>query len=169
MSIFGKAPIQDVSRGAQALAADLQLYLRDRALDEIGWAQPDALTLLVPLFATKSDDKKDAYLLRLCFDHYPAWPPSALFVNPLTLTYKFPDDARWVPSAPGHPEIAFHTNYRKTDGQLICCSLTLEFYKVNHSVKEELVWNGEKQKFPATVAAIKRVLLPPYYVGRSAV
>lgn len=167
MSIFGKAPVQDVARGAAALEADLRLYLRGRTLDNIGWVQPDPLTLLVPLFATKGDGKKDAYLLRLYFDHYPAWPPSALFVNPLTLAYQLPDDAKWVPSAPGHQEIGFHTNYRNTDGQLICCSLALEFYKVNHSVKEEHVWNGEKHKFPATIAAIKRVLLPPYYVGRS--
>jgi hypothetical protein len=167
MSIFGKGPVQDIARGSAAFAADLRLVLRGRTLDDIGWAQLDALTLLVPLFGTKADGTKDAYMLRLYFDHYPVWPPSALFVDPLTLGYKFPDDVKWVPKASGHQEIAFHTNYSNNSGQLICCSLTLEFYTVNHSVKKELVWNGETQKFPATIAAIKRLMIQPYYAGRS--
>jgi hypothetical protein len=28
------------------------------------------------------------------------------------------------------------------------------------------VWNGEKQTFAATIAAIKRALVQPYYAGR---
>jgi hypothetical protein len=168
MSIFGKAPVQDISRGRAAFADHLQRALKGRSLDDVGWAQPDDLTLLVPLFATKADDQKDAYMLRLYFDHYPTWPPSALFVNPLTLQYKLGDDARWVPNAPGHPEIAFHTNYATSMQRLICCSLTLEFYKVNHSVAENLVWQGERQTFMATLAAVKRILVPPYYQGRAA-
>ncbi len=106
-------------------------------------------------------------MLRLFFDHYPMWPPSALFVNPLTLDYRLPDDAKWMPNAPGHPEIAFHTNYAGRDGQVVCCSLTLEFYRINHSLEERHVWRGDKQTFLATIAAIKRVLIPPYYVGRA--
>jgi hypothetical protein len=167
MSIFGKAPVQDIAQGQQAFAQHLDRVLRGRSLDEVGWAKPDDLTLLVPLFGTTAAGRKDTYLLRLFFDHYPTWPPSALFVNPLTLEYQLPDDGKWVPQAPGHPEIAFHTDYAGK-GQLICCSLTLEFYKVNHHVDGNLVWNGNKQTFAATVAAIKRVLIPPFYAGRSA-
>jgi hypothetical protein len=167
MSIFGKAPIQDIASGREAFAQDLKLALNNRTLDDAGWASPDDLTLLVPLFGTTANGRKDAYLLRLYFDHYPAWPPSALFVNPLTLEFKHPDDSRWVPKADGHQEIAFHTNYNN-QGQVICCSFTLEFYKVNHSVKEELVWQEAKHKFTSTIAAIKRGLVAPYYVGRMA-
>jgi hypothetical protein len=166
MSIFGQAPVQNVAQGRQAFADHLKRALGNRTLDDVGWAKPDDLTLLVPLFATRSEGNKDAYLLRLCFDHYPVWPPSTQFVNPLTLDYRLTEDARWVPQAPGHQEIAFHTNYNGS-GQVVCCSLTLEFYKVNHSVEKDLVWQGDKQTFVATIAAIKRVLLPPYYVGRS--
>jgi hypothetical protein len=165
MSIFGKAPVQDIAQGRDAFARHLQRALHNRALEEVGWAKPDDLTLLVPLFGTTAQGRMDAYLLRLYFDHYPTWPPSALFVNPLTLEYRLPDDKKWMPQADGHQEIAFHTDYTGK-GQLICCSLTLEFYKVNHQVDEKVVWNGETQSFNATIAAIRRVLVPPYYVGR---
>ncbi len=155
-----------MARGQQAFAEHLKRVLGNRTLDDLGWASPDGLTLLVPLFGTTAAGGKDAYLLRLYFDHYPTWPPSALFVNPLTLGYRFPDDAKWMPNAAGHSEIAFHTNY-SGGGQLICCSLTLEFYKVNHSVEEKVIWHGDRHSFPATIAAVKRILVPPYYVGRS--
>jgi hypothetical protein len=42
----------------------------------------------------------DLYLLRLVFDHYPKGPPSAQFINPITMNYAFPDDVRWVPTWP---------------------------------------------------------------------
>jgi hypothetical protein len=167
MSILGKAPVQDVARGRDVFADHLSRVIKGRTLDDVGWAQPDDLTLLVPLFGTKSNDSKDAYMLRLGFDHYPTWPPSALFVNPLTLQYAVASDAQWVPNAPGHSEIAFHTNYSGSGLQLICCSLTLEFYKVNHSVEEKFVWQGDRQTFLATIAAVKRILLPPFYQGRA--
>ena len=141
--------------------------MRGRTLDEFGWAKPDDLTLLVPLFGTKANGHKDAYILRLYFDHYPTWPASALFVNPLTLEYRFPDDLQWVPNAPGNPQIAFHTNYGGNSGQVVCCSLTLEFYRINHSVEANLVWEGDKQTFLATLAAIKGLLVPPFYSGRA--
>ncbi len=167
MSIHGKAPVQDVTQGQQAFARHLERVLRGSTVDDLGWAKPDDLTLLVPLFGTTAAGRKDAFMLRLYFDHYPTWPPSAEFVNPLTLEYRVGDDAKWVPQSKSHPEIAFHTNYTGNQGQLVCCSLTLEFYKVNHHVEPNLVWNGDKQTFSATIVAVKRALVPPYYAGRS--
>ena len=98
MSIFGKAPVQDIARGRDAFADHLRRALKGRSLDDVGWAQPDDLTLhSVPLFATTARMTcKDAYMLRLYFDHYPSWPPSALFVNPLTLQYSLVEDAKWA-------------------------------------------------------------------------
>ena len=168
MTIFGKPPVQDIATGRQVFAEHLQRALKGRSLEEVGWAQPDDLTLLVPMFATTADHRVDAYLLRLSFDHYPTWPPGTQFVNPLTLQYKVNEDAKWVPNAPGHPEIAFHTNYASSGLQLVCCSLTLEFYKVNHSVDPKLVWQGDRQTFMATIASIRRILVPQHYLGRAA-
>jgi len=160
------SPVQDIHAGIEAFARDLKKVLKDSSLVERGWAMPDDMTLLVPLFASYSGENCDAYLLRLVFDHYSEWPPSAQFINPLTMSYTFPDDVKWVPNSEQHQEIRFHTNYSKR-GQLICSSTTLEFYKVNHSVKEEHLWRAGQMTFMSTIAAIKSGMSPQYYKGRS--
>jgi hypothetical protein len=164
-SIRGVAPIQDVTQGRSAFATDLQKHLGNRSIDEVGWAKPDDLTLLIPLFGTRPDGTKDFFLLRLYFDHYPTWPPGAQFVNPASQRYQYPQDVSWVPQNAGQPQIAFHSNYAG-QGQVICCSLTLEFYKVNHQVEDDVIWQRDKHKFTSTIAAIKGALAPAYYLGR---
>jgi len=164
-------PVQDISAGQQAFERDLEKALKGRSPEELGWAIPDSLTLLVPLWGEKTSGDRDFYLLRLYFDHYPAFPPSARFVNPATLEYRYPEDKSWVPNSPGHGEIQFHTNYSSgrghADTQLICCSQTLEFYTVNHSVEEQHLWNPAKHNFMSTLSAIRRLMVPPYYQGRA--
>ncbi|HUW98186.1 MAG TPA: hypothetical protein VMV40_04985 [Acidiferrobacter sp.] len=160
-------PLQDVHGGREAFARDLATVLKGASLTERGWAAPNDLTLLVPLFPVNAAGNCDAYLLRLFFDHYSNGPPSAQFVNPLTLSYVFPNDVMWVPCIAGHPSIAFHTNFNNSL-QLICSSTTLEFYKVNHAVAEEHLWRTGQMTFLSTLAAIRAGLAPPYYKGRSA-
>jgi len=157
--------VQDIPAGMEAFRRDLQAVLKDATLTDKGWAMPDDLTLLVPMLAQNPQGTVDLYLLRLFFDHYPKAPPSAQFVNPITLSYKYPEDVSWVPRSEGAQDIGFHTNYCGS-GQLICSSTTLEFYKVNHSVNAEHVWNPERMNFLATLAAIKRGLVPSFYRGR---
>lgn len=159
-------PLQDVHGGREAFARDLATVLKGADPTERGWAVPDDLTLLVPLFPVNAVGKCDAYLLRLFFDHYSNGPPSAQFVNPLTLSYVFPQDVMWVPRIGGHSSIAFHTNFNNRL-QLICSSTTLEFYKVNHAVAEEHIWRPGQMTFLSTLAAIRAGLMLPYYQGRS--
>jgi hypothetical protein len=166
--VIAPAPVQDVHAGRETFQRDLQLALAESTLTDKGWSQPDDLTLLVPMLAENTQQGQvDLYLLRLFFDHYPKGPPSAQFINPLTMEYRFPDDVRWVPRSEGHPDIHFHTNYNGRSGQLICSSTTLEFYKVNHDVKPEHVWDAKRMNFLATLAAIRRGLAPAHYRGRS--
>lgn len=160
-------PIQDVHGGREAFARDLEKVLKGASPAERGWASPNDLTLLVPLFAEAPSGAIDFYLLKLFFDHYSSGPPSAQFVNPVTLTYSYPNDVCWVPRSEGHPSIAFHTNYDQKL-QLICSSTTLEFYKVNHSVEERHVWRSGQMTFLTTISAIKSGLAKPYYKGRAA-
>ena len=42
-------------------------------------------------------EKKDEYLLRFHPAVYRQWPPSAGFVNPVTLDYAYPQDQHFVP------------------------------------------------------------------------
>mgnify|MGYP001548440972 CR=1 FL=1 len=159
-------PVQDIHAGKEAFQRHLQAILKDSTLTDKGWSKPDDLTLLVPMLVENAAQRQvDLYLLRLFFDHYPKGPPSAQFINPLTMTYVYPDDVRWVPKCEGAPDIAFHPNYNSA-GQLICSSTTLEFYKVNHSVNAEHVWDPQRMSFLSTLAAIRRGLTPAYYKGR---
>lgn len=159
-------PEQDIPAGRDAFRRDLQSVLKGDTLTDRGWSTPDELTLLVPMLAENPlAGQVDLYLLRLVFDHYPKGPPSAQFINPITMAYQYPDDLRWVPKCENAPDIHFHPIYNNA-GQLICSSTTLEFYRVNHDVKAEHVWDPQRMNFMATLAAIRRGLAPAYYRGR---
>jgi len=159
--------LQDIHAGREAFQRDLAAYLKGRSLADVGWVEPDDLTLLVPVFVRNPETQQpDFYLLRLVFDHYPKGPPSAQFVNPLTLSYEYPKDVMWVPRSEGSQTIAFHPNYNG-NVQLICSSTTLEFYKVNHSVEPANVWNCDRMNFISTLSAIRAGLTDGFYKGRA--
>lgn len=166
MAKIGADPVPVAPAAAKAaLEAHLPKVLRGQTLEEAGWVRPDPLTLLVPLTGELPSGERDEFLLRLHFGYYPEWPPSAIFVNPTTKRYSFPEDVSWVPKIEGTPEIQTHTNYNSTV-QLICCSFTLEFYLVRHGVEEKHLWDSEKMTFGATLYAIRRGLGPQFYKGR---
>ncbi|GAB1414110.1 MAG: hypothetical protein LC131_06400 [Anaerolineae bacterium] len=158
--------MQDIHAGREAFQRDLQRILGESTLADRGWAKVDDLTLLVPLLAETEHGQVDMYLLRLVFDHYTKGPPSAQFINPLTMGYSYPQDVAWVPRSEGAPHIAFHPSYNG-GVQLICSSTTLEFYRVNHDVAAGHVWDPERMNFLTTLAAIKSGLVPSYYRGRA--
>jgi hypothetical protein len=161
-------PVQNIRAGIEAFRRDLERALKGQPPEAYGWCKADELTLLVPMFAENETARcADFYLLKLSFDHYSEHPPSAQFINPITLEYNFPDDVAWVPLSQGHPSIHFHTNYSGTQKQLICSSTTLEFYKVNHQVDAANVWNPDEMNFKHTLAAIRAGLSPSFYKGRS--
>ena len=169
MAKAGTAPI--LATPSDAIAAferDLIKALRNRTLEEAGWRRLDDMTLLVPLQGRQANGTIDDYLLRLGFAYYPDWPPTAQFVNPQTLNYDKATDKCWLPKIDGCPEIAVHPDYQNR-GQLICCSLTLEFYAVLHGVQENHVWNPEKHNFSATIHQIDWALGTQFYKGRHAI
>jgi hypothetical protein len=117
------------------------------------------------LEATRSTGAVDTYVLKLGFGYYPDWPPSAQFVNPITGKYEFPADLASLPFIEGNQEIHVHPNYPPVV-QLICASVTLEFYLIRHQVNPEHLWDPDKQTFASTINAIKFGLRLPYYKGR---
>src|SRR5690348_14699705 len=141
MVAIGQDPVPVSPAVARAaLDAHLPKVLRGGTLEEAEWERPDPLTLFVPLEGVRPGGERDPYLLRLHFGYYPEWPPSALFVNPGTRRYDFPQDVGWLPSLTGSNEIAVHSNYNPV-GQLICASVTLEFYLIRHGVAEKHLWD----------------------------
>jgi hypothetical protein len=191
VSIAPGVPVPvDFGQARDAVDRHLGQVLAGRALESVGWERPDPLTLYVPMrgFTTAtptvaygfdpSEDLAgaggafadapagDDYLLRLYFSHYPAWPPSARFVNPATRQFTAGDE-RWLPMITGTNELYVHANYAGTGGQVICCSATLEFYQVNHGVAEQHRWQPGSS-FAATLNVLSRYMRPPAYTGRQA-
>ena len=191
MTIAAGVPVPaDFGQARDAVDRHLGQVLGGRTLESVGWERSDSLTLYVPVrgftAATQtvaygfdpSEDPVgadnafaavpagDDYLLRLYFSYYPAWPPSARFVNPATRQFAAGDE-RWLPMVTGTNELYVHANYGGTGGQVICCSATLEFYQVNHSVAEQHRWQPGSS-FAATLNVLSRYMRPPAYAGRQA-
>jgi hypothetical protein len=157
------------ARALAAIDADIPVVLRGETLEKAGWTRPDPLTLIIPRLGVRQDGTRDDFLLRLNFLYYPEWPPSAQFVNPNTRGYCYPDDQFWLPRVEGTNEIAIHAQFDAPGGrkiQLICASVTLEFYQILHDVDPKYVWNSQVQNFSATLTAIDRALRQPFYKGR---
>jgi hypothetical protein len=161
------SPVQDIRAGASALDEDLQRVLKFEGasrVEDLGWTKPDLLRLLVPMTGVLKGVRDD-YLLRLGFQCYRNHPPSAQFVNPDTLDYAYPRDQHHVPIL-NSPECQTHIAYPKPPGtiQVVCCSLTLEFYEVGHSVNPDHIWRTT-DNFYSTVIAIRRAFAS-HYQGR---
>lgn len=165
----GRPPVPTTPAVAvAALDAHLPVVLRGRTLDEVRWRRPTPLTLLIPVDGTRAGAPPDPYLLRLGFSHYPDWPPSTQFVNPSTSSYEFPVDARHLPRIEGTNEISIHAQYGSPPIQLVCSSVTLEFYAVGHGVEQRHLWDPDVHTFAATLNAVRHGLRPPFYKGPQA-
>lgn len=159
-------PTQDLQAGAAALDEDIPRVLRlldASSLEELGWSRPNKLALLVPIVGTYQGSE-NRFLLRLGFQAYRKWPPSAQFVNPETARYDYPQDQCFVPkltSSECYTHIAYRHNQQANPIQLICCSATLEFYEVLHHVKPEHLWR-ETDTFLTTIMAIRKAMTSFY-------
>lgn len=157
------------SKAAAAFEEHLRAYLKflnAHDVSDLGIKVTDPLTMIVPLTGT-GNGHSDEYTLRMNFGYYPEWPPSARFVNPETLLYENGKDTKWLPKIQGTNEIAVHPDYNG-QGQLICNSMTLEFYLVNHSYsKKEHLWRPG-MTFQSTLTVITWALSSPFYQGRQA-
>lgn len=169
MAKANELPTLDVQTGAAALDEDIPRVLRllgASSIEELGWSRPNKLKLLVPMCGVFRGEKEE-YTLRLGFQAYRRWPPSAQFVNPATLDYVYPQDQHFVPKLTS-PECRTHIAYpRDAQGstiQLVCCSATLEFYDVLHGVEPHHIWR-ETDTFFSTIIAIQKAFVS-FYEGR---
>lgn len=173
MAAAGKRPEANPHRGKAAFEEHLPRVLNGRTLEQVGWKRPNPLTLFVPVTSRPlppSGGLAHEYMLRLGFEYYPEWPPTAAFVNPVTLGFDPTRDLYWLPQVVGDSGFAIHATYHNEHfrGQLICCSLTAEFYLSIHGVQPEHVWDASRYTFGATIHRVERALRSPHYQGRHA-
>lgn len=170
MALVGVTPVLDPKAGLAAFEEDLQKVLALEGVtspEELGWRRVGKQTLLVPMEGVNGGIP-DTFLLRLSFQAYRQWPPSAQFVNPETLTFEPGKDSHHVPRLISN-ECHTHLAYAHPSGgtvQLICCSATLEFYDVLHQVEPQHLWDG-RSTFLSTIVAIRRAMTE-HYQGRFA-
>jgi hypothetical protein len=133
-----------------------------------GWDRANDLTLFVPVRA--GVEAQDHYLLRLGFEYYADWPPTARFVNPDTREFDPARDLYWLPKVEGDSGFHVHATYNNEhyQGQLVCCSVTAEFYLSHHDVQPDQVWDSARFTFGATLGRVERALRSEYYRGRFA-
>lgn len=163
MAQTATAPTLDLVAGAAALDRDIPRVLAlvgATSLDDLAWSRPSKLTLLVPLQARSAQGRREDFMLRLGFEAYPAWPPSAQFVNPSTKIFSPPQDRCFIPKLTSQ-ECYTHAIYQPKGIQLICCSATREFYEVAHSVEDRHIWD-KRNTFYTTIIAIERAMAESY-------
>ncbi len=169
MASYTERPVLDLEAGRAVLEEDLPRALEHNGAtspDELGWSQPNPSTLLVPMvgmFAGQSE----TYLLRLHFRTGRDWPPGAKFVNPVTLTYVYPDDVCHLPILEAnHAHVHARYDSNGYADQLICCSATLEYYESLHGGDPKFLWRPT-DTFLVTLDAIGRAMNSPAYKGRN--
>ena len=166
MAVPSGRPVADPHRGRAAFAEHLPRVLRGRTMKQLGWKQPTPLSLIVPMYA--GPEGADDYTLRLSFEYYPVWPASGIFVNPETGAFDQQRDLYWLPRIGDDPGFRVHQHYGHPGytGQLLCCSFVAEFYRIEHQVQAEHLWDGERFTFEATIERVQRTLRSSFSIWR---
>jgi len=155
---------------------DYDLIIGEGLPERYGWMlMPyfEKLILYADFWARDEQGAKlDDYHLKLDLSYYKSWPPSAGFINPESRSFDPQKDQKWFPklsSAPQNTEAQFHISRDLPSGnrQMICNSMTLEYYESGHNPNPEQRWNGERHNFGTTLSTIQLLLRKPYYGGRS--
>ena len=131
------------------------------------------LLLYVNLYAKDEDGLNlDDYHIKMDMSYYRTWPPGVTFINPVTKEFNPFTDLKWVPQIgikPPGVDIAYHASYALVNGQtkqLVCNSMTLEYYLSRHNPSTEQRWNPSIHNFGTTINTLDLMLRKPYYGGR---
>jgi hypothetical protein len=136
--------------------------------DRSGWVRNDVdlLHTVVTLPAKRPRGETDAYYFRLGAEYYDAAPPTVALVQPDGVTHP-PQQSKWFPvleSLPGW--FGLHAQYPWPGGslrQLVCFTLSAEYYMTDHSPKESEEWKQGRHTVAATLNRLAEVLSPQYY------
>jgi hypothetical protein len=170
-------PPVDPEVAARTFHRHLDTYWANRDLDSNGWSRVvvDPLHSVVSIPAQRPDGTTEPYHFRLGAEYYDAFPPTVLIVARTEGWPRARAGTTWWPKL-SHPGwLALHDSYRYTngqgqsvEGQLVCFSMTAEYYMSNHSPTESQRWQQGRHTVAATLSRLAAVLSPPHYIGPDA-
>lgn len=169
--------LADADVASLTFAAHLEHALATELGRSSGWTATvlGPLEAVVHLTAKREDGTTDSYHLRLRAHWYDQFPPQAVFVAPPQHAEgAWPEsrpDSRWMPrinnSAWPDGRFAFHPVYPfgTEQRQLICCSVSFDYYISAHTPTEAQRWRQGRHTVVALLSRVQEALLPPAYEG----
>jgi hypothetical protein len=137
--------------------------------ERLGWARRDdvdKLHTIITLPAKRPTGEVDPYYFRLGAEYYDAAPPTVALVQPDGVTHA-PEKSQWFPVLHAKPPwFGLHAAYPWPSGekrQLVCFTLSAEFYMTDHSPKESEQWTQGRHTLAATLYRLAEILSPKYY------
>jgi hypothetical protein len=143
------------------------LWAKERP-HQLGWQRTrlDELHEVIMLPAKRKTGEIDPYYIRLGGEYYDAAPPTVAVVSPNDWAIAS-EPSRWFPKIdPKPPWFGLHSAYQWPDStkrQLVCFTLSAEFYMTAHSPKESELWQQGRHTLAATLFRLSEVLSPSYY------
>lgn len=170
-------PPVDPEVAARTFHRHLDTYWANRHLDASGWSRTaiDDLHTVVSIPARRANGTIEPYFVRLGAEYYDPYPPTVLLVAGLEGWPRARSGTTWWPQISRPDWIALHGTYQYTDrqgqqfeGQLVCFSMTAEYYMSNHSPTENQRWCQGRHTVAATLSRLAEVLGPAHYIGPDA-
>ena len=135
----------------------------------------DPLHVVVEIGPGRAADGGDRFHVKVGAEYYDLHPPTAVFVCPpgaapdasAPVWSTAPPGSRWLPVLEPLPWFAIHGAYPFADGpgQLVCCSMTFDYYVTGHSPTAGQQWRQGHHTLVATLSRIQDALDSPNYRG----
>ncbi len=175
--------VADAEIAAAVFAEHLARVERGEQAREHGWVftRLGALHAVATVTGVRPNGVRDVYNVKLGAEFYDLWPPTTAFVCPSDGTdgvgWKTAGaGSRWLPDVQGLDWFAIHPAYQyqavvegaqpRTD-QLVCCSMTFEYYITGHSPTDGQKWQQGRHTLGATLNRIQDALTSGNYRGPS--
>jgi hypothetical protein len=163
-------PHADPEVAARAFKRHLDAYWSNRRVEGDGWERHsvDELHEVIGMPALRAEGESEPYFVLLGAEYYDLHPPTVMFVAGEAGWPRARAGTTWWPkiTPPGwfglHDESDLSGGVR---GQLVCFSMTAEYYITSHSPEEPQRWRQGKHTVAATLSRLATVLQPPHYQG----
>ncbi len=156
----------------------LETFWVNARLSEKGWERHefDDLHVVVELPAQRTSGEIESYYVRLGAEYYDVHPPTVLLVTPELGWPRARAGSTWWPQLNPPGWFGLHDSYQYPalegcpafEGQLVCFSMTAEYYVTGHSPTENQRWVQGRHTVAATLTRLAEVFSPPHYGGPSA-